>query len=151
MNAGLGDKLVVSNTDNMVNSFSVEEQQGSSTSDTTSVTWDVCKGSEYNKGMRIKIAHDHDVNQVTWHGKGDYFAVALPKGGGMSVFIHQLSKRRSQNPFKKIKGLVQKVEFHPIRPFFFVAVSVFIWSFSKNNFMYIKYIYFRVVKYNEYI
>lgn len=28
-----------------------------------------------------------------------------------------------QNPFKKLKGSIQKVMFHPLRPFFFVAVS----------------------------
>ncbi len=67
--------------------------------------------------------------------------IILP-GGTSIVFIHHLSKRRSQvedkliimfmrsdllflfqNPFKSLKGLVQKVIFHPSRPFFFVAVS----------------------------
>lgn len=39
------------------------------------------------------------------------------------VFIHQLSTRRSQNPFRRNKGLVQCVSFHPIRPYFFVATQ----------------------------
>ena len=46
----------------------------------------------------------------------------MPEGQNRSVIIHQLSKRRSQVPFSKSKGLVQCVLFHPIRPFFFVAV-----------------------------
>ena len=69
-------------------------------------------------------------------------------GGNKSVFIHQMTKRRSQVflmqaffsngvcifstlfsffpykcPFKKAKGLIQRVLFHPTRPFLFVAVS----------------------------
>ncbi len=37
--------------------------------------------------------------------------------------MHQLSKRASQNPFRKNKGLVQRVAFHPSKPFFFVATQ----------------------------
>ena len=53
------------------------------------------------------------LKQVTWHGKGDYFATVMPDGsivimalwelffysllgGHASVLIHQLSKRKSQ-------------------------------------------------------
>ncbi len=53
------------------------------------------------------------------------FTLYLPpfcSAAGSAVVIHQLSKRRSQNPFKKLKGLVQSVMFHPTRPFFLVAV-----------------------------
>jgi ribosome biogenesis protein ERB1 len=48
-------------------------------------------------------------------------------GGGEgqgAVWIHQISKRHSQAPFKKIKGAVQRVAFHPLKPYFFVAVSI---------------------------
>ena len=54
---------------------------------------------------------------------GDYFGTVVPDGGHSSVLIHQLSKRRSQTPFKKSKGLIQCIAFHPTRPYFFVAVS----------------------------
>ena len=47
------------------------------------------------------------VKQIEWHVKGDYFATVLPDGANRSVLIHQLSKRRSQIPFSKSKGLVQ--------------------------------------------
>lgn len=40
-----------------------------------------------------------------------------------AVLIHQLSKHQSQSPFKKSKGAVQRVAFHPLKPHFFVAVS----------------------------
>ena len=69
------------------------------------------------------INHFKDVRQVTWHGRGDYFAAVLPEGANRSVIVHQLSRRKSQFPFSKSKGLVQCVMFHPIRPVLFVAVS----------------------------
>lgn len=40
-----------------------------------------------------------------------------------AVLVHQLSKRASQNPFRKNKGQVQRVAFHPSKPFFFVATQ----------------------------
>jgi len=42
--------------------------------------------------------------------------------GQASVWIHQTSKRHSQAPFKNVKGAVQRVAFHPLKPQFFVAV-----------------------------
>lgn len=66
------------------------------------------------------------VKQVTWHGKGDYFASVLPDNGHMQVLIHQASKRWSQSPFRKSKGQVQCVLFHPTRPFFLVATQRFV-------------------------
>ena len=79
------------------------------------------------------------VKHIAWHRKGDYFATVcgsflqpLPcfmlinrkaSGGGQGgVWIHQVSRRHSQAPFKKIKGSVQLVLFHPSKPHFFVAV-----------------------------
>ena len=35
--------------------------------------------------------------------------------------MHQLSKRASQNPFRKNGGRVACVAFHPAKPFFFVG------------------------------
>lgn len=66
------------------------------------------------------------VRQVTWHGKGDYLASVMPDNSNLQVLIHQISKRRSQNPFSKNKGLVQCVSFHPIRPYFFVATQRYV-------------------------
>lgn len=61
--------------------------------------------------------------------------LSLTGKGSKSVVIHQLSKRRSQSPFKNSKGLVQCVQFHPTKPFFFVAVSfqsMFIFLYLDN-------------------
>lgn len=40
-----------------------------------------------------------------------------------SVLVHQVSKHQTQSPFKRTKGSVQRVAFHPTKPHFFVAVS----------------------------
>lgn len=67
------------------------------------------------------------VRQVSWHGKGDYLACVMPDdGSSLQVLIHQVSKRRTQNPFRKNKGMVQCVSFHPIRPYFFVATQRYV-------------------------
>ncbi|KAG6335304.1 hypothetical protein ID866_3788 [Astraeus odoratus] len=50
--------------------------------------------------------------QITWHRKGDYLA--------------SVSRRHSQAPFKKIKGAIQLVLFHPIKPHFFVATQRYV-------------------------
>lgn len=39
------------------------------------------------------------------------------------MLVHRLSDRRTQNPFRKNKELVQDVAFHPSKPFFFVATE----------------------------
>ncbi len=40
-----------------------------------------------------------------------------------AVLVHQLSKRATQNPFRKNRGRVVRVAFHPGKPFFFVATQ----------------------------
>ncbi|KAI6034284.1 NUC169 domain-containing protein [Pisolithus microcarpus] len=57
--------------------------------------------------------------QITWHRKGDYLAES-------QVWIHQVSRRHSQAPFKKIKGTIQLVLFHPVKPQFFVATQRYV-------------------------
>jgi hypothetical protein len=49
-------------------------------------------------------------------------AVAGSGTGRSAVWIHQLSKRHSQAPFRNVKGTIQKTLFHPSKPHFFVAV-----------------------------
>lgn len=85
--------------------------------------WVEPDGEEQKVGIRIVINHFKQVKQATWHGLGDYLATVMPDGANRSVVIHQLSKRLSQFPFSKSKGLIQCVLFHPIKPQLFVAVS----------------------------
>lgn len=61
--------------------------------------------------------------QISWHSRGDYFATVSSDGG---VWIHQVTKRHSQSPFKKVKGTVQTVLFHPKKPNFFVATQTYV-------------------------
>ncbi|XP_032364874.1 ribosome biogenesis protein bop1 isoform X3 [Etheostoma spectabile] len=100
------------------------------------VTWSETEGEELTQGIRLKIQHPKAVQQVTWHAKGDYLASVMPDHSShMQVLIHQLSRRRSQNPFRKNKGLVQCVSFHPVRPYFFVGTqrSVRIYNLVKQE------------------
>ncbi len=44
-------------------------------------------------------------------------------GNTQAVLVHQLSKQLTQNPFRKNRGRVVRVAFHPGKPFFFVATQ----------------------------
>ena len=39
------------------------------------------------------------------------------------MLVHQLSKQTTQNPFRKNRGRVVRVLFHPLKPFLFVATQ----------------------------
>ncbi|XP_048576752.1 ribosome biogenesis protein bop1-B isoform X2 [Nematostella vectensis] len=121
VNPWLGDKLICSATDEMLDSFSTQGDSRES-----AVEWGASDAEEYKQGIRLILKHIKAISKITWHAKGDYFATLLPQGGNKSVFIHQLSKRRSQCPFKKAKGLVQQVLFHPSKPFLFVATQKYV-------------------------
>ncbi|KAJ3415009.1 Ribosome biogenesis protein 1 [Chytridiales sp. JEL 0842] len=88
--------------------------------------WTKPAGKEFEDGRRAVLGLTHNVAQIIWHRKGDYFATVAPDAGSSSVAIHQLSKKSTQYPFKKSKGLVQKVIFHPNKPYLFVATQRFV-------------------------
>lgn len=46
-----------------------------------------------------------------------------PLPPSQAVLVHQLSRGASQNPFRKNRGRVVRVLFHPSKPFFFVATQ----------------------------
>ncbi|GBF97452.1 hypothetical protein Rsub_10375 [Raphidocelis subcapitata] len=75
------------------------------------------------EGGGAEIVCRHPVTHVTWHARGDYFASVAPTGATQSVLVHQLSKRATQNPFRKNRGRVTRAAFHPAKPFFFVATQ----------------------------
>uniref|UniRef100_A0A3B5AL11 Ribosome biogenesis protein BOP1 n=1 Tax=Stegastes partitus TaxID=144197 RepID=A0A3B5AL11_9TELE len=127
----LADKQVVSASERLLTGQQEEEPL-----EGAGPVWCEAEGEELNQGIRLKIQHPKAVHQVTWHAKGDYLASVMPDhSSNMQVFIHQLSRRRSQNPFRKNKGLVQCVSFHPVRPYFFVATqrSVRIYNLVKQE------------------
>ncbi|DBA02708.1 TPA: LOW QUALITY PROTEIN: hypothetical protein N0F65_010533 [Lagenidium giganteum] len=74
-------------------------------------------------GIRVVLHHTADVKDVCWHHKGDYLSTMTPSAGSSAVLIHQISKRKTQNPFSKSVGQVQCVLFHPSKPFFFHATQ----------------------------
>ena len=71
----------------------------------------------FAKSMRFPICmHNSCCSHHRTH------ADALPRlPRAQAVLVHQLSKRASQNPFRKNRGRVVRVAFHPAKPFFFVA------------------------------
>lgn len=122
INPNVGDFLTNSKTDEVLKEMPQSDEVISERIATT-IKWDLPTEDEYKAGIRLVLVHFKEVKQVTWHGKGDYFASVMPDGLNRSVLISQLSKRRSQIPFSKSKGLIQCVLFHPIKPFLFVATQ----------------------------
>ena len=51
------------------------------------------------------------------------------------MLVHQLSRRASQNPFRKNRGRVVQVAFHPSKPFFFVGArnGVRVYNLAKQE------------------
>ncbi|XP_032665304.1 ribosome biogenesis protein BOP1 homolog [Odontomachus brunneus] len=122
INPGVGDHLITSKTDELLEIIPQTEVIVSEKVK-SAVQWEQAEGEHFTNGLRVVLNHFKTVKQVTWHGKGDYFATVMPDGQNKSVLINQLSKRRSQLPFNKSKGLIQCVLFHPIRPYLFVATQ----------------------------
>ncbi|XP_039272736.1 ribosome biogenesis protein bop1-like [Styela clava] len=132
INPYVGDRLICQASDQLINSYEEPSQEDTEIGNENAassqlIPWRIVEpGEEFKNGFRIVLDHGKAVSKVTWHGKGDYFATVLPGNGHMQVLLHQLTKRRSQNPFSKCKGLVQCVLFHPNRPFLFVASQTII-------------------------
>ncbi|XP_057338087.1 ribosome biogenesis protein BOP1 homolog [Microplitis mediator] len=122
INPGVGDHLVTSKTDKLME---IIPQSDVIVSERVqhALQWEQASGDNWTNGIRVVLNHFQTVKQIVWHAKGDYFATVMPEGQNRSVLIHQLSKRRSQVPFNRSKGLIQCVLFHPIRPFLFVATQ----------------------------
>ncbi|XP_031474096.1 ribosome biogenesis protein BOP1 homolog [Nymphaea colorata] len=80
------------------------------------VTW-----AQHGTHDGIKLKHFKAVSSVEWHRKGDYFTTVVPDGDSRSILIHQLSKKLTHNPFKKLHGIAVSAVFHPSRSTFFIA------------------------------
>ena len=98
------------------------------------VAWTRPSESERRAGvamhLNITSSSANNLKTVVWHSKGDYFATVCPDAaaGSAGLLIHQLSKHRSQSPFRKAsKGSsVQKLVFHPTKPWVFVATQRYV-------------------------
>lgn len=78
------------------------------------------------QGAVLQIECRKTVKSLSWHRKGDYFVTVSPESANSAVLIHQLSKHSSQSPFKKSKGIISDVKFHPFRPQIFVCSQRYI-------------------------
>ncbi|XP_060533643.1 ribosome biogenesis protein BOP1 homolog [Cylas formicarius] len=122
INPDVGDFVVSSTTDTVLEEAPKSDEIIIERIRTT-VQWCEPEQELHSKGVRIQLKHFKEVSQVTWHGKGDYFGSVMPDGQSKSILISQISKRRSQLPFTKSKGLVQCILFHPTKPYLFVATQ----------------------------
>lgn len=128
INPGVGDRLVVERTDKLISETNEISQVAEKELQTdnrvgSTVKWVVPNDEDWKNGIRVEVQHFKVVTRVVWHARGDYFATVMPDGQNRSVVINQLSRRRSQLPFSRSKGLVQCVLFHPSRPCLFVATQ----------------------------
>ncbi|KAH0602563.1 uncharacterized protein H6S33_008644 [Morchella sextelata] len=88
--------------------------------------WTKPSPTQQESGVAVIVTTKHTVKHISWHRRGDYFATVSPEGQNRAVAIHQLSKHNSQSPFRKSRGIIQRVEFHPFRPHLFVATQRYI-------------------------
>ncbi|EHH64491.1 Block of proliferation 1 protein [Macaca fascicularis] len=99
LNPALGDRLVAGSTDQLLSAFVPPEEPP-----LQPARWLEASEEERQVGLRLRVCHSKPVTQVTWHGRGDYLAVVLATQGHTQVLIHQLSRRRSQSPFRRSHG-----------------------------------------------
>ena len=123
MNPGIGGKV----PNNAADAFIKEISETGIEMESNGAKWQLTEedSEEWNKGWRIVIQHQFEVQQICWHSKGDYLACLMPKGGNKSVVFHHLSKKRSQVPLRS-KGLIQRILFHPTRAYFCVATERYV-------------------------
>lgn len=82
----------------------------------------------------IVIEHPKRVKQLAVHKRGDYLSVVAGDMNGNTVYVHQISRRQSQLPFRKRMSQVQCAVFHPSKPFFLVATQhhIRVYSLAKQ-------------------
>ncbi|VDN42719.1 unnamed protein product [Gongylonema pulchrum] len=78
---------------------------------------------KHEKDGCISVDLGYVARQVVWHHKGDYFATFAGSESPKLIYIHQLSRCKSQRPFSRLKGIVTALSFHPRQPLFFVATQ----------------------------
>ena len=114
INPYIGDRRIIEATNQVFESFEEDKM------------WKI---SEIN-GVKIEVLHDHEILDICWHSKGDYFGVISGISSKTDVWFHQISTRKSSKPFSKTKGIVQRILFHPTRLLFYVATQRFIKVFN---------------------
>ncbi|KAJ2044532.1 Ribosome biogenesis protein erb1 [Coemansia sp. RSA 922] len=103
-----------------------QAEEGEEEDDSLPVSWDMPTSAEQATGIHVSVTMHKTVKSVMWHRRGDYLATLTSEEGGSSVLIHQVSKHKSQRPFRKLKGAVQSIMFHPTKPWFLVATQRYV-------------------------
>lgn len=92
---------------------------------------------ENANGVIFSIEHWATISDLSWHRRGDYFAALCPEAetGAQQLTVHQLGRRLSQHPLKKMPGIMRSVRFHPSRPHLVLATqkSVRIYDLVKHE------------------
>ena len=60
---------------------------------------------------------------ITSYNSCTELGLRMLTGNTQAVLVHQLSKHTTQNPFRKNRGRVVRVLFHPLKPFLLVATQ----------------------------
>ncbi|KAJ2704038.1 Ribosome biogenesis protein erb1, partial [Coemansia spiralis] len=94
--------------------------------DSLPVSWDTPTSAEQATGIQVSITMHRTAKSVAWHRRGDYLATLTSEEGGSAVLIHQVSRHKSQRPFRRLKGAVQHVKFHPTRPWLLVTTQRYV-------------------------
>ena len=85
------------------------------------------------EGVLVRVGLRKSAKVISWHRRGEYFATVSPQGQTSAVAIHTLSKHLTQLPFRRLKGLAQSAQFHPLKPIFFVATQRMIRSYDLSR------------------
>jgi len=133
LDPGVGNEEQTENTNDL---FNIDKEYVVNEKLKSLVVWEKPTPEEWDKGFRLLIEWNLESSTlrfVTWHYKGDYIATVSTRAASKAVLIHQLSKRQTQNPFKKNKGIVQVVRFHPSQPHLFVATQKLVRVYNLAN------------------
>ncbi|ONH64662.1 Ribosome biogenesis protein ERB1 [Cyberlindnera fabianii] len=128
MEAGFGYNKYgnVKKTDLNVNEDSDAENEETTVKKQEYAKWVKPSDELAGQGVVLQIQCRKTVRSLSWHRKGDYFVTVSPEAANSAVLIHQISKHSSQSPFRKSKGIVSDVKFHPFRPQLFVCTQRYI-------------------------
>ncbi|KAJ4766660.1 hypothetical protein LUZ62_077035 [Rhynchospora pubera] len=119
LNSGMGDIDIQTKMKELlhISEPGATEDAGDSKS---AVTW-----IQHEKHDGIRMKHFKAVLSIEWHFKGDYFTTVVPSGDSKAILLHQLSKKHSETPFRKL-GIPVTAVFHPSKKKFFVATKKFV-------------------------
>jgi len=68
--------------------------------------------TRFNNNVLLRIRHPHALNHCDWHIKGDYIiCTSESMATRASIAVHQLSRRRSSCPFRKISAKIISASF----------------------------------------